>query len=91
MRRVLTNILRLAAVPVGVVIGVWTASLSYPLCGLGGRSVHQPSSATVRGISSCPLQAQLPTFAAWECALFGLGVAVLLGVVAEAVHRFARR
>ena len=28
MRRVTTNVLRLASVPVGVVIGLWTASLS---------------------------------------------------------------
>jgi hypothetical protein len=74
--RVLTNILRLASVPVGVAIGLWTAQLQS----------FQPCPPYMR----CPSPATLvlqPTFAAWECALFGAGAAVMLVLVAEAVAR----
>ena len=74
------NILRMAAVPLGVVIGVWTAALrNAPIC--------PPATS-----SSCAFPwLILPTFAAWECALFGLGAAVLLVLVAEAFHRLTPR
>jgi hypothetical protein len=48
----LTNVLRVASVPVGFVIGVWSAQLV---------------SLTL-----------VPTFAPWQCALFGAGAAVAL-------------
>lgn len=73
---ILTNLLRLASVPVGIVIGLWTAALTYPLC----------ASRAVR-FTSCALNAQLPTFAAWECALFGAGAAAAFLLASEAVHR----
>ena len=60
MMRGVVNALRLAAVPVGVVIGVWTASMGALGCGLRRKG---PS------ISSCALAVHLPAFAAWECAL----------------------
>jgi hypothetical protein len=78
MRRVAANVLRLASVPVGVVIGLWTASLSALRCHYGIRG---PS------IPSCALPDRLPTFAAWECALFGASAAVVLVLVAEGVTR----
>jgi hypothetical protein len=76
MRRVTTNVLRLASVPVGVVIGLWTASLS----ALGCYLADHP-------LSSCAGPRLLPVFAAWECVLFGLGAAVVLVLASEAVAR----
>jgi hypothetical protein len=78
--RVLTNILRLASVPVGVLIGLWTAQLQS----------FQPCAAYMRCSSAAVLVLQ-PTFAAWECALFGAGAAVVLVLVAEAVARLRPR
>jgi len=75
MRRVTTNVLRLASVPVGVVIGLWTASLGFIGC-----SLAYPS-------AGCAQVHRLTTFAAWECVLFGLGAAVVLVLASEAVAR----
>jgi hypothetical protein len=75
MRRVSTNVLRLASVPVGVVIGLWTASASALGCYLAYPS------------SSCALPQQVRVFAAWECILFGFGAAVVLVLASEAVAR----
>jgi ABC-type transport system involved in cytochrome c biogenesis permease subunit len=75
MRRVTANFLRLASVPLGIVVGLWTASLSILNC-YGG---HQ--------LSSCPSPRLLPVFAAWECVLVGLGAVVVLVLASEAVAR----
>jgi hypothetical protein len=74
MRRVSPNVLRLASVPVGVVVGLRTASLSALGC-------HIPPIVLLRQ------SALLPVFAAWECILFGLGAAVVLVLASEAVAR----
>ncbi len=72
MRRVPTNVLRLASVPVGVVIGLWTAELqSLQPCPLYMRC---PTATTL---------VTLPTFATWQCALFGLGAGVVLVLASE--------
>lgn len=76
--RVVTNILRLVSVPVGVVIGLWTAQLT------PGSPCGTPHPGV---LSACPQILAMPTFAAWECTLFGAGAAVILVLVAEAVAR----
>ena len=76
--RVLTNILRLVSVPAGVVIGLWTAQLT------PGSPCGTPPPGVLSG---CPEIFAMPTFAAWECALFGAGAAVVLVLVAEGVTR----
>lgn len=76
MRRFVTNVLRLASVPVGVVMGLWTAELQ--------------SLQPCPGYMRCPnptTLVTLPTFATWQCALFGLGAAVALVLASEAVAR----
>ena len=77
MRRVTTNVLRLASVPVGVVIGLWTASL-----------MSIPTQCAF-GVKSCvnPLLTLEPSFAAWQCVLFGAGAAAVLVLASEAVAR----
>lgn len=77
MRRVTSNVLRLASVPVGIVIGLWTASLlSIPTqCPVGARSCVDP------------VLTRVSTFAAWECAVFGAGAAAVLVLASEAVTR----
>jgi hypothetical protein len=76
VRRITANVLRLASVPVGIVIGLWTAELQ--------------SLQTCPPYMRCPTLTTLvplPTFATWQCALFGLGAAVLLVLASETVAR----
>jgi hypothetical protein len=76
MRRIAANVLRLASVPVGIVIGLWTAELQ--------------SLQTCPDYMRCPTATTLvtlPTFATWQCALFGLSAAVLLVIASETVAR----
>jgi len=61
MGRVLTTVLRAASVPVGVGVGFWTAQLR-PTFVLSSCAEGPPCGA--------------PTFATWQCALFGAGAAV---------------
>jgi hypothetical protein len=77
MRRVTSYVLRLASLPVGVVIGLWTASLlSIPTqCPVGARSCVDA------------FLTRVSTFAAWECALFGAGAAAVLVLASEVVTR----
>ena len=78
MRRTATIILRLGSVPVGVGIGFWTAlPMSLTSCGC-------PSGAS---LCNCGLITSEPTFATWQCALFGAGAAVILLLLALAVSR----
>jgi hypothetical protein len=77
--RAAVNVLRLASLPVGVVIGLWTA--------------HLMSLQPCPGYMRCPSTAlvTLPTFATWQCVLFGAGPGVVLILVADVVHRLALR
>ncbi len=71
----LKNIIRMAAVPVGVGVGLWTAQLrSVPYCPPYGRCP-----AFIGGIA--PL-----TFAPWQCAVFGAAAAAVLLLVSFAVR-----
>ena len=66
MRRPLALVLRVASVPVGVGVGLWTAQL---------RTVV--NECTPQGV--CLLMLRVgPRFATWQCALFGAGAAVTL-------------
>ena len=84
MRRILANVLRVASVPVGVLIGLWTAQLT-----------TLPSSYQCPRDAFClPLNLLLkPTFAVWQCALYGAGAAVVLLLLSLAASRLpsARR
>ena len=76
MGRILANALRVASVPVGVGIGFWTAQL---------KSL-QPCAPYMR----CPTPSVLvlqPTFATWQCALFGAGATVVVLLFSLAVTR----
>ena len=76
MRRVVTNILRVASVPVGVGIGLWTALLTTGL----------PCPNHFNGqLSACPESFPVASFAIWQCALLGAGAAVVLVLVSLAV------
>jgi hypothetical protein len=71
----LTNVLRVASFPLGLVIGVWTAQLLSPYC-------------PPVGYGQCPTFLTLePTFAVWQCALFGASGAVVLLLISFAVTR----
>jgi hypothetical protein len=78
MSRIATTLLRLGSVPVGVGIGVWTALLvSLPNCGCPGGA----------SLCNCGLITSEPTFATWQCVLFGAGAAVVLLFLSLAVAR----
>ena|ERR1039458_401097 len=62
----LSSVLRMASVPLGFVIGLWTAQPLSPYC-------------PPVGYGECPTFVTLePTFAPWQCALFGVGAAVVM-------------
>jgi hypothetical protein len=73
----LTNALRVLSVPVGVGIGLWTAQLtSIPTqCPFGAKSCIPPF-LTLE-----------PSFATWQCILFGAGAAAVLLLLSLAVAR----
>jgi hypothetical protein len=64
MSRTFTNVIRVASAPVGVGIGLWTASLW----------IHTSNDACALLLMCSPG----PRFALWQCALFGAGAAVLV-------------
>jgi len=68
MTLTLRNALRLASVPVGVGAGLWTAQLTT------GPSNQCPPGVLCLEI----LYFARPTFATWQCALFGAGAALTL-------------
>jgi hypothetical protein len=76
MRRILVLVLRVASVPVGVGVGLWTAQLT-------------PSDYTCPPNAACLLiMLHLPpTFATWQCVLFGAGAAAVLLLLSLAVAR----
>jgi hypothetical protein len=73
----LREALRVLSVPVGIAIGVWTAQLEWLLC---------------RGYARCaaPDLVLQPTFAAWQCALFGAGATVIVLFLSLAVTRLPK-
>jgi hypothetical protein len=76
MRRILALLLRVASVPVGVGVGLWTAQLV--------PSRYQcPPNAFCDSI----LYFARPTFATWQCVLFGAGAATVLLLLSFAVAR----
>jgi hypothetical protein len=77
----LANVLRVASVPVGALIGLWTAHLT-----------SLPSSYRCPTNAFClPLNFYFkPTFAIWQCALFGAGAAVVLLLMSFAMRRLPR-
>ena len=76
----LTNALRMLSVPVGVGVGLWTAQLTT------GPSNQCPGPLPCLDM----LYAQRPTFATWQCALFGAGAAVVMLLLSLAVTRLPR-
>ena len=74
MTRILALALRLASVPVGIGVGVGAAQVTPP------QSTCPPK-------GGCLLIAVhfLPTFATWQCALFGAAAAVVLLLLSQAV------
>lgn len=75
MRRILALVLRVASVPVGVGVGLWTAQLT----------TYQ-NHCSPEGVCLDRLSA-LPTFATWQCILFGAGAAAFLLLLSFAVAR----
>ncbi|MFI5286365.1 MAG: hypothetical protein ACHQ4F_08595 [Candidatus Dormibacteria bacterium] len=74
MRRILANALGVAAVPIGVGVGLWTALLTFlPNC-------------PVRGLGTLDLCAARPTFDQRFSVLFGTGAAVVVLLVSIIVR-----
>lgn len=74
MRRILALVLRVASVPVGVGVGLWTTQLT-------------PSDYQCPPNGLCLLIKLFlrPTFATWQCILFGAGAAAVLLLLSVAV------
>ena len=75
MKRKIALVVRVASVPVGIAVGLWTAQLT-----------TFPSQCSAVGICLARLVAQ-PTFATWQCILFGAGAAAVLLLLSVAVAR----
>jgi hypothetical protein len=74
----LKNVLRVASMPLGFVIGVWTAQLLSP-CPPGGYG-------------QCPsFVMPEPTFAPWQCALFGVSATFIVLLLSFAPPNVASR
>jgi hypothetical protein len=79
MRHILTIALRVASVPVGIGVGLWTALLT-----------TTPIQDTCPHGAACLLTIYYrprPVFATWECVLFGAGAAAVLLLLSFAVAR----
>jgi hypothetical protein len=76
MGRILALVLRMASVPVGVAVGLWTAQLT-------------PAPYQCPKGLPCLLMNyfERPTFATWQCALFGSGAAAVLLLLSVAASR----
>jgi hypothetical protein len=76
MRRILALVFRVASVPVGVGVGLWTAQLT-------------PNEYKCPPKAACLLINLYlrPTFATWQCILFGAGAATVLLLLSLAVAR----
>jgi hypothetical protein len=77
MRRTLALVLRVASVPVGVGVGLGTAQLT----------TVPPSQCSPAGICLLIKFFARPTFATWQCILFGAGAAAVLLLLSLAVAR----
>jgi len=74
----LRNALWVASVPIGVLIGLWTALLTKGL----------PCPNHFNGaLSDCPQSFPVATFATWQCILLGAGAAVVVLLLSLAVTR----
>jgi hypothetical protein len=86
MGRILSNVLRVASVPVGVLIGLWTAQL---------MTLPSEYKCPPAGLCLTILKFLLkqPRFATWQCILFGAGAAVVLLLLSSVASRLpsARR
>jgi hypothetical protein len=71
----LALVLRVASVPVGVGVGLWTAQLT---------TYQNPCSP---GPICLDRLSALPTFATWQCILFGAGATAFLLLLSFAVAR----
>ena len=69
-------VLRVACVPVGVGVGLWTAQLA-------PSGFNCPPKALCLDI----MLYERPTFATWQCILFGAGAAAVLLLLSLAVAR----
>jgi hypothetical protein len=78
----LTDVFRLASLPVGVGVALWTAFLTT------GSSCPAPPPGVFSG---CREYFPAPTFAVWLCALFGAGAAVIVLLVPVATARLPSR
>jgi hypothetical protein len=80
MRRILTIALRVASVPVGIGVGLWTALLTT-------TPIQEPCP---RGAACLLMKIYFlprPVFAIWECVLFGAGAAAVLLLLSFTVPR----
>jgi hypothetical protein len=71
----LTNGLRVASVPVGVVVGFWTSQL-----------MTDPNNCPPKALC-LDMYAPKPIFATWQCILFGAGAAAVLLLLSLAASR----
>jgi hypothetical protein len=76
MRRIFTNALRVASIPVGGGVGLWTAQLQMRI---------------ICTSFSCPAYTEFPRFALGLCALLGAAAAALTVLVSTAARRPAGR
>ncbi|MGA8633832.1 MAG: hypothetical protein WB805_03140 [Candidatus Dormiibacterota bacterium] len=77
MRRIVALVLRVASVPVGVAVGLWTAQLA-----------TAPFQCPPKGIPCLDMAyVQKPIFATWQCILFGAGAAAVVLLLSFAVPR----
>ena len=76
MRRAIALVLRLASAPVGVAVGLWTAQLS-----------SVPNQCSPAGLCLLVNYFPRPTFATWQCILFGAGAAAVVLLLSLVVAR----
>jgi hypothetical protein len=69
-------VLRVAAAPTGVGVGLWTAQLS-----------TVPNQCSPAGLCLLVNYFPRPTFATWQCALFGAGAAGVVLLLSLVVSR----
>ncbi len=70
---------------VGVAVGLWASALgSSPLCPGPGQPLYERCPANISVTGAIPPS----TFTLWECALFGVGAAMLMLLLAWVGARF---
>lgn len=73
MGRILALVLRVALVPVGLAVGFWTAQLT-----------TVPNQCSPTGVCGLVMYFPRPTFATWQCILFGAGATAVLLLISLA-------